>query len=164
MRVGRVLVVLVALAVAYGSDASAAPRIPDIAGARAPGSGLLWSGTTFLSRADFADWLKIHHVGYRHWAARHPGSAAVFGETVSFAPWQLAPRVSSAPVRIRSLAGDIVLALAAGGLALLGLAALPLRPRIFGPAAVARLVSRRTNVSIIGVGLLLGALVARLAA
>jgi hypothetical protein len=43
----------------------------------APTRGLVWSGHTFVARADFSRWLRSRGVTYRAWVRRHPAPASV---------------------------------------------------------------------------------------
>jgi hypothetical protein len=42
-----------------------------------PAHGIVWSGQTFATRADFARWLRSQGVTYRAWARSHPAEAGL---------------------------------------------------------------------------------------
>ena len=41
--------------------------------------GIVWSGHTFATRAEFARWLRSQGSSYRVWARRHPSPPFAFG-------------------------------------------------------------------------------------
>jgi len=133
---------------------------------------LLWGDHVFFGSREFERWLAHHNKAYTAWAPLHPTGRSILDiagrELPRFEPWQLAPvgeaAVVSVPARAGSGSGPVLLALAALAVALIILAALPVRRLApYSPAFVV-LHDRRVGVSAVAIGILVGVAVARLVA
>jgi hypothetical protein len=166
---------LAALAASLGSPAgSAAPgRGPAHGGAREP-SVLLWGSGVFFGRNAFGRWLRRHHRSYSAWESLHPAGRRILADAaakpVRFRPDQLAPsRAAPRPVPAISPPAPgggsaLVLALLALGGLLTAVSTVPFgRLAPYSPRA-ALLHRRRVGISAAGIGLLVGIIVAKLAA
>jgi hypothetical protein len=167
------LVAFVGLVVCLGVEDAAATTNPQPAPVRAQVPNvLLWGGGVFFSQREFEPWLARHDETYPAWAALHPRGRSILDaadrEPPRFHPWQLAPAgdatVASVPAGAGSGSGPFLLVLGALAVSLTILAALPLRRLAPYSGAFAVLHERRVGVSAAGIGILVGVVVARLAA
>jgi hypothetical protein len=133
---------------------------------------LLWGEGVFFSQHEFEPWLARHDETYAGWAALHPRGRSILAaaerEPPWFHPWQLAPAgdttIASVPAGAGSGSGPYLLVLAALAVSLMILAALPVRRLAPYSGAFAVLHERRVGVSAAGIGILVGVVVAKLAA
>ena len=120
--------------------------------ANGPTRGIVWDGRTFVSRTDFARWLRSRGSSYAAWARRHPVRAGLKSKR---SPQRLAARNVQAKAKAESRAkaqgramgerssgsNGVILAVALAIAALLlGIVLLKRRPR--------RIVSPRTGISV----------------
>jgi hypothetical protein len=52
-----------------------APTAPAPATTRPAKAGIRWDGKSFTQRRTFDTWLRLHHIGWKSWALRHPAAA-----------------------------------------------------------------------------------------
>jgi hypothetical protein len=137
---------------------------------------LLWGNGVFVRRSAFEQWLGRHGRAYRRWAALHPAGRLILGharaELPRFRRSQLAPQrqapsplpVAESPPPPASGGDALLLVLAALAAALIALSSMPLVRLAPHSTPAVLLHERRFAVSVIGVGILIGVAVAKLAA
>jgi hypothetical protein len=73
----KVLVVALIVPAIVLGVAAFETQILDTPSSDGPAKGIVWHGRTFVSRADFARWLRSQGLSYATWARRHPSLAGV---------------------------------------------------------------------------------------
>lgn len=170
-----VAISLAALAASLGSPAgSATPDRGPAHGNAGQPSVLIWGYGVFFGRGAFERWLHRHHGRYGAWASLHPAGRRILSEAaakpVLFRPDQLAPSRAAPPpapaLSPPAPGGGSALflpLLALAGL-LTAVSTIPFgRLAPFSPHA-AVLHRMRVGMSAAGIGLLVGIIVAKLAA
>jgi hypothetical protein len=101
----------------------------------APTRGIVWDGRTFVSKTDFARWLRSRGSSYVVWARRHPVQSGIKPTLSTPSPQQLAARNMKAKAKggdvgkKRSSNVGILLAALAVAAGLLAIVLLKRRPR-----------------------------------
>jgi hypothetical protein len=134
-------------------------------------TALVWGNGLFFNRPAFNRWLRQHNKSYADWGPLHPRARGILENLVQPVRFKALPtRDRRMPVftlpgqtKVSRVGKPLLFGLAAFGLVLLLVSALPVR-RLAPASALAAVISeRRIGVSASGIAIFVGILIAKLA-